>query len=282
MGRGADAAARWLAREAADEDVDAQALKVATAYTNGPFSYFFPGESLPIYFWHEADFAVLYRQDFQRRLPPPRQIAFFEQIAPVYTVQLNGIDYAQVYDLRAGVLPDYVTDWRINAQPVIRLVSYQFPPAWWPGEALPVTLYLLGLAPMPENVSIVLRLVGADGAEIARDEGWLGVAHQHLAAGRCVARWPPVDHSAQYASGHLSAGCGLCGAEPARTYPPRSPAPAPIWVNGSSSITPPLATGATDRPCAMAHRPSLAGRSAWWGWTCRVKGRSMLTGSALS
>ncbi|MEZ4705747.1 MAG: glycosyltransferase family 39 protein [Caldilineaceae bacterium] len=172
-GEGADAAARWLVQEAATEGVDAHSLKVATAYTNGPFSYFFPGESLPIYFWHTADFAVLYRQDFQRRLPAPRQIAFFEQLAPVHTVRLNGIDYAQIYDLRPGVLPAYVTDWRLNAQPVMRLVSYQFPSSVvGPGEALPVTLYLLGLAPLAENVSIVLRLVGADGAEIARDEGW--------------------------------------------------------------------------------------------------------------
>ncbi|MCB0080903.1 MAG: phospholipid carrier-dependent glycosyltransferase, partial [Caldilineaceae bacterium] len=50
-GEGADAAARWLVQQANAEGADASTLKVATAYTNGPFSYFFPGESLPIYFW---------------------------------------------------------------------------------------------------------------------------------------------------------------------------------------------------------------------------------------
>jgi len=54
---------------------------VASAYTNGPFSYFYPGETWPIYFWHGADYAVLYAQDRQRRLPAPRQIAYFEGLA---------------------------------------------------------------------------------------------------------------------------------------------------------------------------------------------------------
>ena len=201
-GEGADAAARWLVQQANAEDADASTLKVATAYTNGPFSYFFPGESLPIYFWHAADFAVLYRQDFQRRLPAPRQIAYFEQLAPVHTVQLNGIDYAQVYDLRSAPLPDYVTDWHLHDQTVMRLVSYQFPSSVVaPGEALPVTLYLLGLAPMDENVSIVVRLVGADGAEIARDEGWPW--------GSPTSTWPPGD---VWPDGHML------------TIPPATPA----------------------------------------------------------
>lgn len=174
-GEGADRAGRWLAQEP-----NAAETTVASAYTNGPFSYFYPGETLPIYFWHDAEYAVLYAQDRQRRLPAPRQIAYFEGLTPVHTVRLNGLDYAWVYDMRDAPLPGYVTDWRTaefasteGDAAQIRLVSYQFPGSVvQPGETLSTILYFVNTAPIDANLNVIVRLVGADGTVIAREEGW--------------------------------------------------------------------------------------------------------------
>lgn len=169
-GEGADQAARFLAQEP-----DAADATVASAYTNGPFSYFYPGETWPIYFWHDADYAVLYAQDRQRRLPAPRQIAYFEGLTPLHTVRLNNIDYAWIYDLQDAPLPAYVTDWQTaeSAAPQIRLVSYQFPASVvQPGDTLNTILYFVNSAPIAENLNVIVRLVGPDGTEVAREEGW--------------------------------------------------------------------------------------------------------------
>ncbi|MEM7129916.1 MAG: glycosyltransferase family 39 protein [Chloroflexota bacterium] len=169
-GEGADQAATFL-REA----ITPAPKRVASAYTNGPFSYFFPGETLPIYFWDEADYAVLYAQDFQRRLPGPRQIRAFEQSMPIQTVSQNGIEYARIYDVKANPLPDYVTEWRLtnDGDVNIRLVSYLFPSSTIAqGETLPMTLYFRGVASLDVNLNVLVRLVGHDGAELVRSEGW--------------------------------------------------------------------------------------------------------------
>ncbi len=166
-GEGADQAARWLRDEAGEAGAT-----VASAYTNGPFDYFFPGQTVGIYQWHEADYAVLYAQDFQRRLPAPRQIAYFETLRLAHRVYLNGLTYASIYDLRSAPLPAYVTDWG-GDQPIFRLVSYQFPGgALQSGETLPLKLYLIQPTPTDENFNVVVRLVDEAGREIARSEGW--------------------------------------------------------------------------------------------------------------
>ena len=166
-GEGADQAARWLRDEA-----NAGESTVASAYTSGPFDYFFAGNTVGIYQWREADYAVLYAQDFQRRLPAPRQIAYFETLRPAHSVYLNGLNYAYIYDLRSAPLPAYVTEWGTD-QPFFRLVSYQFPGGvLQPGEALPLKLYLTQPSATDENFNVVVRLVDEAGREVARSEGW--------------------------------------------------------------------------------------------------------------
>ena len=171
-GEGADRAARLLA-----EQPNAAEKVVASAYTNGPFSYFFPGKTLPITFWHQADYAVLYAQDFQRRLPSPRQIRYFESLEPADTVVLDGLAYAKIYALDDVPLPSYVTDWRlpnqVEAKPLIRLVSYQLPSSTLTaGESLPLTLYFQGLQTIDADFNVIVRLVDAAGNEVGREEGW--------------------------------------------------------------------------------------------------------------
>jgi 4-amino-4-deoxy-L-arabinose transferase-like glycosyltransferase len=167
-GEGADEAGRYL-----DAKPDAANLVVASGYTNGPFSYFFRGRTLPITFWHEADYAVVYAQDWQRQLPSRKAAAYFQQLTPERVVTINGLDYAHIYDLRGAPLPDYVTDWSLAGDEAIRLVSFQLPAApVTSGETVAAVFYLLNRAPIGTNLNVLVRVVGADGREIARNEGW--------------------------------------------------------------------------------------------------------------
>ncbi len=71
-GEGGDQAARFL-----NTQPGAESATVASGYTNGPFSYFFDGVTLPLYFRHAADYAVVYTQDWQRQLPSRRAAAYY-------------------------------------------------------------------------------------------------------------------------------------------------------------------------------------------------------------
>jgi hypothetical protein len=163
-GEVADQAGRYL-----DAKPNAADLAVASGYTNGPFSYFFSGRTLPITLWHEADYAVVYAQDRQRQLPSRKAAAYFAQLTPEQVITVDGLDYAHIYDLRDAPLPDYVTDW----DGAIRLVTFQLPAAViTPGETVRAVFYWLNRAPIDANLNVLVRVVGADGREIARDEGW--------------------------------------------------------------------------------------------------------------
>ena len=163
-GEGADEAARFL-----NTLPDADRLIVASGYTNGPFSYFFRGKTVPITFWHEADYAIVYAQDWQRQLPSRRAVAHFSRYQPVHVIQIDGLDYAHIYELRQMPLPDYVTDW----DAAIRLVSYQLPAASIsPGESFRAIFYFVNLAPIDSNLNVLVRIVGPDGQELSRNEGW--------------------------------------------------------------------------------------------------------------
>jgi 4-amino-4-deoxy-L-arabinose transferase-like glycosyltransferase len=163
-GEGADEAGRYL-----DAKDDAARLRVASGYTNGPLSYFFRGQTLPLTFWHDADYAAVFVQDWQRQLPSRKSAAYFQQLTPERTITLDGLEYAHLYDLRSAPLPAYVTDWG----GAIRLVTFQLPAAMiLPGETVRAVFYLVNQAPIASNLTVVVRVVGQDGAEIARAEGW--------------------------------------------------------------------------------------------------------------
>ena len=100
-------------------------MRVASGYTNGPLSYFFRGQTLPLTFWHDADYAAVFVQDWQRQLPSRKSAAYFQQLTPEKTITLDGLEYAHLYDLRDAPLPAYVTDWG----GAIRLVTFQLPAA---------------------------------------------------------------------------------------------------------------------------------------------------------
>jgi hypothetical protein len=170
-GEGADLAARYLNDLTANREP--QTLTAASSFPNGPFSYFFRGRTVPPTYWLQADYAVVYPQDRQRLLPSARQISWFDGLTPLTKIHLHGIDYADIFDLAGAPLPPFVTTWAQEATPQIRLNSYELTAGVvQPGEDIHPILYFENLAPIAADLNVLVRLVGADGAEIARDEGW--------------------------------------------------------------------------------------------------------------
>lgn len=100
-GEGLDQAARYLNTGPRAED-----LRVMAHYSEGSFSYFFEGASLDLVSpWTGilaeelagVDYLVLYIHQWQRQQPDPAMLDYFATQTPEYVVQINGLEYAQVY-----------------------------------------------------------------------------------------------------------------------------------------------------------------------------------------
>jgi 4-amino-4-deoxy-L-arabinose transferase-like glycosyltransferase len=175
-GEGLEAAAQWL-----NEQPEAEKLRVVAWYADGPFSYYFKGQEVSLGYesplmWFGTDYAVLYVNQWQRQLPSPAVIDYFNQQPPVHEVRFRGLELAKIYDMRQVVLPDFVDIGKNSAADFggqIRLLAYDFPQAAaQPGDQFQVTLYLQSLATMTTNYNVLLRLVDQGGAELWREEGW--------------------------------------------------------------------------------------------------------------
>ncbi|MDQ7030810.1 MAG: glycosyltransferase family 39 protein [Ardenticatenia bacterium] len=178
-GEGLDVAARYL-----NAKPGAEQLRVTTWYMDGPFSYYFTGEAMPIRFratmtnviqWLSTDYVVTYANQWQRGLPTRELLEYFEQQVPEKVITINGLEYARIYDVRGVPPPDYLavgrprfTDW--GGQ--IRLVAYRLPARVMPGETFVATFYLQSIAPIERNLNVLVRVVGPGGRELLRDEGW--------------------------------------------------------------------------------------------------------------
>ncbi len=170
-GEGGDLAAQVLNQQAPLSA--AQVPTAASSFPNGPFSYFFAGRTVPPVYWPLADYAVLYTQDVQRQMPSARQVGWLESLPPMGRIDLHGIAYARLYDLANAPTPPFVTEWAQENQAQIRLNSYELTAGVvQPGEAVHTTVYLENLAPLHDNLNVLVRLVGADGNELVREEGW--------------------------------------------------------------------------------------------------------------
>lgn len=175
-GEGLDQAARWLNALPGSEH-----FRIAAWYADGPFSYFSDGIVVPMGYssplsWLDTDYAVTYINQWQRQLPSPEAVAWFEAQTPVYTVRANGLTLARVYDLRDTLLPPFIA---LNTAPatdfggVIRLIGVELENAHMaPGASQLVTFYLQALAPMESNYNVLVRLLDIRGEEHWRDEGW--------------------------------------------------------------------------------------------------------------
>ncbi|HZD57329.1 MAG TPA: phospholipid carrier-dependent glycosyltransferase [Anaerolineales bacterium] len=103
-GEGLDQAARYL-----NSKPGAERLRVMAHYSYGCFSYFFKGETVNfVDGWNETtrdqlkdvDYAVVYVHQWQRNGPDPEVLAYFASKTPEHIVWIDGIDYAQVYNMR--------------------------------------------------------------------------------------------------------------------------------------------------------------------------------------
>ena len=103
-GEGLDLAAEYL-----NNKPDAENLKAMSWYGNGPFSYYFLGETTPLwsYIWNEGkiselkemDYLVVYSTQWKRGIP----VGLFTHLAwvePEHSVWINNIEYARIYDVK--------------------------------------------------------------------------------------------------------------------------------------------------------------------------------------
>lgn len=110
-GEGLDLAAEYL-----NNKPDAENLKAMSWYGNGPFSYYFVGESRPLwsYVWNEEkisdlkemDYLVVYSNQWRRGMP----VGLFTHLAevePEHSVWINNIEYARIYDVNTLPLEIY-------------------------------------------------------------------------------------------------------------------------------------------------------------------------------
>jgi len=107
-GEGLDQAARLLNNTSGSTE-----LKVLSYYPDGCFSYFFNGETVHAAAeWDETservamvDFVVTYIHQWQRQLPFSEMLDYFQNQTPWTVITINGIEYAQIYDMREVTPP---------------------------------------------------------------------------------------------------------------------------------------------------------------------------------
>ena len=185
-GEGLDAAAGWLKQQP-----DAAHQRVISWYSDGPLSYFAQPGQKPLSFYFtsyllDADYAVLYANQWQRGLPSPELVNYFLAQKPAHIVRSGGLELARIYDVRNQPPPDFVhidTTRAADFGGRMRLEAYRLEKQTVsPGDHAAVTLYLKKLAEAGVAYNMLLRLVGPDGREVWRDEGW--------PAGEPTTGWP--------------------------------------------------------------------------------------------
>jgi hypothetical protein len=107
-GEGLDEAARYL-----NEKPRVRRISVRSWYVSGPFDYFFEGQSSILAFDMidlndilSADYVVIYIHQWQRKLPSPEVLAFFDGLTPEHIVEIDGLSYAEIYDVRKIEAPE--------------------------------------------------------------------------------------------------------------------------------------------------------------------------------
>ena len=127
----------------------------------------------------EADFAGLVERE-----PPRGVLVGFESSDRDFEAVL--LDYTRRHGYVPVTLPDEGELWLrplATWNGAIRLGAHTLPQqAVAPGSTLDVTFYEQKFGPIDRNLNVLVRVVGADGREIARSEGW--------PYGSATASWP--------------------------------------------------------------------------------------------
>ena len=130
----------------------------------------------PPYQLVDADYVVLYVNQWQRGLPSPELVGYYLGREPVHIVRSGGLELARIYDVRNEAPPDFLQILTTSAADFgdrMRFAGYHLDQqTLLPGDRAKVTLYWRKLADTGITYNVLLRLVAPDGAEVWRDEGW--------------------------------------------------------------------------------------------------------------
>lgn len=129
-GEGLDHVGRYLARVQPDS-------RVGTAYASTVAPYF-PGDLAGLTSDH-LDFLVLYRKQIQAGQPSPTFIRYYQQLGPVFTVDINGIRYAELYAGPSLIAPT-TTPQSQYTQPLVAAAYRPLTPYGRLGESLTVDI----------------------------------------------------------------------------------------------------------------------------------------------
>ena len=161
-GEGLEQAAHWLS-----EQPDTETASVVAWYRTGPISYFYQSQKPfldfdnPV-FWTDADYAVTYINQWQRRLPAAQITDRLAALTPLHTVQLHGIDYVRIYTA-ADLFPEVGEQ---GVWPTVQIVKIRHAPTTAAGATLPIRISAQGQADGSRHVSV--RLVDGQGAVLSQ------------------------------------------------------------------------------------------------------------------
>jgi len=163
-GEGLDQAAGYLNLKEGAAD-----LKATSEFGEG-FAPFFIGETRPwreksdrdIMPWYTTDYAVLYIGELQTNTPNEATVRYFRSLQPQYTVRLNGIEYAWIYET-----PEHIPDEAVPAQQVRRVqfgdsvlfLGYDLDLSNVTDDDIKVNLYWQCLRAMKKSYLVYLKLV---------------------------------------------------------------------------------------------------------------------------
>lgn len=155
--------------------------------TAGPWpqslEYFLPGpvqkpqyelDDRGIREWAWTELRVVTFPEVQRQLIHPDLLAFFRSLTPLATIELDGQEYAWIYDLRAASLPSYfidsnlpIVDWGNNLRYVGTRISTK---VYLPGDRVNVTLFFQTLEPTDARLRAEVRLLDPSGKPVDLDD----------------------------------------------------------------------------------------------------------------
>jgi hypothetical protein len=187
-GEGLNEVGAWLTGQQEEEP-----LHVVSWYEDGPLSYYLPDDSQVMSFiesdnyWFDADYVVLYANQWQRENPDPDMINHFLSQDPIFAVNRSGLELAKVYKNREAVPPPFTriyVDSAADFENKLRLPAYRLETrSTAPGESVEVTLFLKAIASMDENYLARLRLLDPANEVIWQEE--------RRPSGSATADWPP-------------------------------------------------------------------------------------------
>ena len=179
-GEGLDAAATWL-----NEQPEAETLRVASSYGDGPLSYFLKSALpvLPLWtpdFWFDANYVVLYVNQWQRRAIIPEIVDYFSAQTPAHVVRSHGLEMARIYDMTGKTPPDFTgvyIDSATTFDNQLYLAAYSMGAhTFLSGDRFTIRLYWKKLAPLESDYDVTVQLMTPEGQMVGQSQHGLATA----------------------------------------------------------------------------------------------------------